>query len=132
LKKIILLVVAVLLASCGPKLTEDGQLGNQSFVGKFRGIKIYSAETPVGRALYIGIREDGAVASTMYETGGKGSVEIPVIIAEGTPSSTTFTPPKKELDLTNIVEVKAKLKEARNDLRTLAEEIKKLEKILLE
>ncbi len=84
MKRILLLIaICLCFVSCGPALKRNGQFGSETYIGNFRDVAIYEVVAPSGRYLYIGVREDGSVASTQYNTGGKSSVEVPVIIIDG-------------------------------------------------
>lgn len=63
-----LLAVFLLFASCGPALTADGQFGEQEYIGKFRDITIYRVGIPSGTSLFLGIKENGDLASVQYNT----------------------------------------------------------------
>lgn len=80
----IIIVAITLLSSCGPSLSASGEFGGQTYEGKFRDITIYRVTTPSGRALYLGVKDDGTLASTQYDSAsGKSRIPVPVIILDG-------------------------------------------------
>ena len=88
MKKFLLLAaICFCFISCGEPLRENGQFSSEQYIGSFRDIAIYRVMTPDGQYLYLGVRENGDLASTQYTTGGKVRVTVPVIMIDGKKTS---------------------------------------------
>jgi len=83
MKKLILVVLAAIMVSCGVPLDPKGNLGGEKFVGKFHGIDVYRVVTPGGTELYIGVGSSSKIVFTQWTARSKyGHTDYPFITVE--------------------------------------------------
>lgn len=81
--KVLMIIALALLVSCGVPLGPDGNLGGETFIGKFHGVSVFRVITPDGVTLYIGIKDGKGQELTQWRSSGKyGHTDYPMITVD--------------------------------------------------